>query len=462
MWCTSFTPLQRVVAPERGAAKEPFAGQNATKTLSTPRSSTMMLLSRHERSIDLRTVRVSIDDIARICDDIEASERIRATFDAELAFKFQTAALILTACVLASACSSLAEAVGSVLCVCAVLAGLHKATEPPVVGKVSQQLRAHLAASQASVMQGLSLQQQAAHEQAMLNMRVFAPDRTFDVAGMRLNGFAGLSNLNFERDVLQTVSAEQRRAYDEFSAQVDRACALRRAHQDPLLAFDVPDGFTKLRFLQGDGYHVDAAVTRLLNTMAWRQRIGLDEFISRPNAALLAQYRRLRPRRLLGYDKFDRPFIVERLGEFFSLRARGLSLEDWVLCYAYDVSELLASMREASAAFGGWRHHVSYMGDMRGLSARHAMAFLPVLKHLIKQVDVHFPEIAGQLLLIHVPMAHLWPMVRSFLDPCTAARITIDAGARIDQMDALFGRAVIPVEYGGELDVVIPHASSCA
>ena len=136
-----------------------------------------------------------------------------------------------------------------------------------------------------------------------------------------------------------------------------------------------------------------------------------------------------------------------------------LSPAQWILRYSYDLSEILAYMHVISESSGAYQHQVSYLGDLRGLSLFNTLGFLPVIKRLIRQVDVHFPGLAGQTLLINVPCADLWPAVKAFLDPQTASKVFIEVGDARGKIDLFFGKEIVPVEWGGSNDLKIVHST---
>jgi len=324
-------------------------------------------------------------------------------------------------------------------------------------------LHGALARASESLASGLLIQKDAAKEDEVLEQRRLGPGKVFSPEGMRLNAFAGIPGLDFADHVYDKLTTSEQTAYDEFSSKFDKAMATRMHELDVNRFFQLPDQFTKLRFLQADNYRVDTAVERLIGTVIWRQTSGLDDFISNPDEALLRRYRALRVRRIVGYDKHNRPFMVERLGEFFGsdVVKDAMTLDQFITCYRYDLCEVVSAMREGMEKLGPlpYRHRVAYLGDLTGLRFIQTFRLLPLLKTLTKQVDTHFVELAGPLYLIRAPSIamKIWSLVKVFLDPKTASNINIDSSDGKAAIGELFGWECVPREFGGEHDYDVPH-----
>jgi hypothetical protein len=320
-------------------------------------------------------------------------------------------------------------------------------------------LKAHVQKAKSILKHG---QDQQDEEAAWLSKRRFPAWKRFPVEGMRLNSFAGVANLDFAQHVRAKLPAREQAAFDSFSAAFDAEMKKHMHRLDAARFYQLPDDFTKLKFLQADQYKQDLAVVRLITTVVWRQTSGLDDFISNPDWELLGRYRDIRQRRVVGFDKANRPFMVERLGEFFGsdVVRDALSMDQYLMCYAFDISELTGAMREAYELFGGpYQHRVGYLGDVRGLRFVQTMRLIPFLKALTKQVDTHFPEMAGPLYLLNAPTvaSKLWPVVKVFLDPNTASKIVIDSSDAREKVLEIFGDVVVPKEWGGLHEYELGH-----
>lgn len=67
---------------------------------------------------------------------------------------------------------------------------------------------------------------------------------------------------------------------------------------------------------------------------------------------------------------------------------------------------------------------------------------------------------AGYLIVTNAPPSAAigWNIVKRFLDPKVAEKISILSGPAHDFLRNLYGEKVLPVEYGGTNPFVIPHA----
>ena len=97
----------------------------------------------------------------------------------------------------------------------------------------------------------------------------------------------------------------------------------------------------------------------------------------------------------------------------------------------------------------------------------HLGSVIPLLKMLTKQVEAHFPEIVGNIVIFNAPrvFASLFPMVKAFMDPITAAKIEVHANVPNERLLALMAPEAIPVEYGGTNTAPYPqtrmHGAAC-
>ena len=259
----------------------------------------------------------------------------------------------------------------------------------------------------------------------------------------------------FERDVLARLDDAQQAAFHEFTEKFDRHLASLGALRDD----QVPDAYNRLRFLQADQYKVDEAIARLSRTVLWRKD-HLDAFVVNPNQSLLRRCRGLRPRVWCGFDRHGKPLMFEKLGLFFGSDEayKGMSMENWVKGYSYEICELMQLFQEQTARTGVYQHGIAYVGDLAGLRVMTALRMIPFLKALVHEVEAFFPELAGKVFLINSPsfLPRLWAIVKRFLDPVTVSKISIVNGPGRKELIDAFGAQVVPVEYGGLNPIVVP------
>ena len=127
---------------------------------------------------------------------------------------------------------------------------------------------------------------------------------------MSLNFLDGL-DFSPTRDALP---ADALVKYEAVCTRFDQELA-RCTELDHARPFENPDAFTRLRFLQADKMDVDKAVKRLVGCICWRQTLHIEEVLKQPSIGL-PRYFRARIFRFVGFDRHDRPLMVERLAEF--------------------------------------------------------------------------------------------------------------------------------------------------
>ena len=215
------------------------------------------------------------------------------------------------------------------------------------------------------------------------------------------------------------------------------------------------DDVTLLRFLRADmrkgKFDHAASMARLLDALAWRKKMRSDELLASPaNEA----YELLRIRRWVGFDKTGRPVQFERLGKFLaSGNSKAFTPEQWLAHYARDLETHFVQLRQAAMARKEPISNYLFCADFEGGSGIvwHLGSVIPLLKMLTKQVEARFPEIVGNIVIFNAPriFASLFPMVKAFMDPITAAKVEVHASVPIERLLALMGPEAIPVEYGG-------------
>ena len=215
------------------------------------------------------------------------------------------------------------------------------------------------------------------------------------------------------------------------------------------------DDTTLLRFLRADKrkgeYDHATSMTRLLHALAWRKKMGSDLLLATPEDDA---YAHLRIRRWVGYDKLGRPVQFERLGKFLSSgNSKAFTADEWLHHYARDLETTFVQLRAASTASGKPTTNYLFCADFAGGGGIvfHMGSIIPLLKMLTKEVEANFPEMVGNILIFNAPriFATLFPMVKAFMDPITAAKIEVYASVPTERLLALMDASTLPTEYGG-------------
>ncbi len=66
-------------------------------------------------------------------------------------------------------------------------------------------------------------------------------------------------------------------------------------------------------------------------------------------------------------------------------------------------------------------------------------------------MEAHFPEIVDHVVLFNAPrvFASIFPLVRAFMDPITAAKTEVHAGVPTARLLELMPSETLPEDYGG-------------
>lgn len=285
--------------------------------------------------------------------------------------------------------------------------------------------------------------------------------------GQRLNTFEGIPGLDFHRDVLAKIPEDKRPIYEQFSVAMDQEVEqlVQDNRIDSSRFWQRPDHFTKLRFLQSDEYDIAKAVVRLSRCLVWRQQSGFEDFVTSPDLRLYARYRALRVRRLLGvYDKCGRPLIVERLGNFLGdmMYQRGITLPQFGMCYAYDVSLVFAEFRRHVQQGHPYAHQIAYVADLRGVHVGVALRTVSLLKSLSRVAEANFCHIAGPISLVNAPsfVSYPWGLCKNFLSPHVVAKVSFSSDSGLEDLDRLYGLDCVPQEYGGRYVCELPRCAT--
>jgi hypothetical protein len=204
----------------------------------------------------------------------------------------------------------------------------------------------------------------------------------------------------------------------------------------------------------------------------------------------LAKYERLRVRRFTGQCHEGQPVLFERLGDFLgSGNCSQFSEKEWLNFYTWDLERHFVEMRVAakeskkpiqkyifcgdgyvlkrrisclcnsSRIQGNSYFFIPYsQGIVTAIVNRSIWKVLPLLK-AYKSAEEFYPEIADRIILFNVPKVatFFYRVVRAFLDPVTAAKISLYSTADYEEVfSKVMPLEAIPVEYGGTSKVDYP------
>ena len=253
------------------------------------------------------------------------------------------------------------------------------------------------------------------------------------------------------------------------------------------------DDITLVRFMRADACKLDKSEARLRATLAWRAARNVDGVLDNPPRHG-AEYQRLRIRSWMGEDVQGRPVQFERLGAFFgSGNCGAFTREEWLQATLWDMERLMAKLRDASVKRGSTVQEYCFIADVTGCKSTHrtvvpsalefsatdwerltakrlpplldelvnGMKTIPLLQTLTEEVECHYPEIAGAIVLFNCPsmLTSLFNrVVKPFMDPITAAKVEMHVGVPLDRLRELLGSDDnIPVCYGGRNTTAFPE-----
>mmetsp|Transcript_1390 Transcript_1390/g.2193 ORF Transcript_1390/g.2193 Transcript_1390/m.2193 type:complete len:321 (-) Transcript_1390:224-1186(-) len=286
--------------------------------------------------------------------------------------------------------------------------------------------------------------------------------RLYDLTeSMFLNYFEGLDIAVEDLVYYKQMTDTQKGTYETFKARFAEEIKTYDGF-DRSKPYTLPDDHTLLKFLQADKYNIDVAMKRMLGTIGWRQKWNISELVKNgPNG--LKEYREIRVRRHMGFDKDGLPIFAERLGKFMNLlqssKAKSISTDDLMRCYIYDMGGLIEQFRE-SARRGNPRWKIIYIADARHAKLMSAFKAINILRSFAKEIETNFPEQAGPIFVIHCPkiVTKAYQLICKLLDPSVVAKIRLFSNEGTQAMLERMDKATLLEEYGGTNPTEYPQA----
>ena len=289
---------------------------------------------------------------------------------------------------------------------------------------------------------------------------------------MPLNLFSGCG-FDFKKVFFDKLTEKQQIQYNRFVREFDeelRNMRMRyrsyslgpgmikiynpRCHGLSGLSFAIeedPDEETKLRFLRSDHYDVAKAKVRLLKTIRWREDRQVAGILkNRP--PYYDRYLAQKIRRIVGYDREQRPIIAERFGETLARNNLDvMSLEEWLECIIYETELLIMEFRGLSKKHGRPIGESVTILDLKGATLYGAYKNLSYFKTLDKELKNHYPELAGPIVIVnasYIATSFYNNIVKKFIAEETAAKVEMFTGVPTERLLRLADPDQLPVEYG--------------
>jgi hypothetical protein len=278
-----------------------------------------------------------------------------------------------------------------------------------------------------------------------------------------LNFFDGLEYKFEETAPYLQMDSLELQTFKEFRKEV-RVKLAAATNIDRHLHYTLPDDSTILKFLQADKHNTTAAMKRILDTVAWRQKIRLNDIVcSRPEG--LEAYRKLRARCLMGYAHSGHPVFAERVGEYVMAlntpNARSLSQDDHLRCYVYEMGQFIAAFR-GSIKHGPPVYKQVFVCDCKSLKLLAAARGIKMLSFFARECDRHFVEMVEKIYLVNISSAvtSAWAAAKQVLDPSIVSKIEMSSGNGLEQLLKIMPKDQIFVEYGGDNPAPYPHVEA--
>jgi len=282
---------------------------------------------------------------------------------------------------------------------------------------------------------------------------------------------------NDDEEKKDSSSSHQQSSNDDHEPTKPNSLPLQPTYTLPPSGLRPLDDVTLYRYLLSDRhhkhltFHPETSLQRLLSALRFRQTHQADLIVRNlasssptdiPPSVLRCQT--LRIAIWAGRDRHHRPVVFERLGQFFQKgHASAATFEEWMESYLYFLERHFVEMRRAAEATGRPVQRIVYFADFQGVVSsilnRKIWTIVPLLKHLVRTVECHYPEIVDHIILFNVPRmaSAAYNVVKGFLDPVTAEKIELFAGVPLERFRECMGEEVIPKEYGGRNEMEYPQ-----
>lgn len=206
------------------------------------------------------------------------------------------------------------------------------------------------------------------------------------------------------------------------------------------------------RYIDCEKGDVAKGTIRWKNTLQWRIDNGVNYLLRVPHREfdIIKKYY---PHYFHFKDLQGRPVYWEMIGkiDMAALKKTGLTLPN-LLVHFITMSEYL------------WEYLCPYeegksvtILDLKGTTMKHftgdVLSFIKMTNSVVGQ---HYPEKAGNIILINVPVvfSSVWRVIKGFIDPVTAKKVVFAKKSEVTKtLLKYIPEENIPVEYGGKCTV---------
>jgi len=232
-----------------------------------------------------------------------------------------------------------------------------------------------------------------------------------------------------------------------------------------------PDGADRvmLRFLRAEcsgrarDFHVDKSYARMIETLRWRREMGADEFAKGKTPAHFEKFREMGGE-IDVVDREGRVVVFTRAGLLsVSLDVKAFTEHQWHEGLCCITERRMQTLRESSKRLG---HEVSatvVVYDLKGagIASRKIIPFARIINEVASK---HYPEMVDVIMLINAPsiFSTLWSAIKGMLDKVTESKVKVFGSSKSQKekvekyLRSFIDPRLIPKEYGGDSDVVVP------
>ena len=195
---------------------------------------------------------------------------------------------------------------------------------------------------------------------------------------------------------------------------------------------------TLLRYLRANDFDCDKAISHMTSNMAWRVEKGVDGLMAQDPESILGCPMRdvtaVFPHWHSGYDKTGRPVLYKQYAKFDVAKLKTMSGVDNIARYhIWEQEQCMKLCYKRSHQDSRIVETTTGVLDLEGMRLGQVTSDFTALIKVLAQIDqAQYPETMGKMFIINTPAAFpfVWKMVKSFLDPNTAAKISIYASKK--------------------------------
>ena len=174
-------------------------------------------------------------------------------------------------------------------------------------------------------------------------------------------------------------------------------------------------------------------------------------------------YRRSVVNEHFGHDHGGHPLYWERTGigaVYFPNLIKELNADQIIWGHIRQQELALAKCEEASIKFNKYIGKQTIIMDMKGMSFWPRAGGVAVFKRILMIDSKYYPETLNKHFIINAPWVFtgVWSMIRPWLDPVTAAKISVMGKNYLPSLLEHIDASQIPIEFGGTSEMTLSNA----